>query len=501
LSGIEPNAVWPLHEGPPPLYLEGEDGKEVPTPEHMNQSEAERWSKLSKDSNKFRSHNPWDYIAPDSRQQFSPTQRVILESLWILTSTPCPKERERIAVWMGVYVIPCLTPWRTVLMNRSTSRITIFFQNRRQGIVKARGHGNSKIPIWPGSPAERPCDPDAWWANGPIRSSTMMVSGEDEQYFGLIKLNSDRGFVDDNGKWASFDGEDIPLPPAEYMEKLPILYSIIRGNLDRLFFHHHYVSGSPRSSIESIPTPQVQMPPNWFDTMMLDREAGIPEKGKRTIQPDYDEDGNIRNLANLLPTDPPSESPVPMRRRPSGSKARGERCPEFAMRATSPLQFSRVSGRSLYWSSQRAQHLAAIGYTGTANLGRTQSLPSIPQVPRQIDSASTSTGKPKLHTRPSIAMKPRSSFARSQSTADIDAGSPPPMKLARTSRDKRCFIKDDSSDTMSVVSEREEEGEGIEEISAAEALLGFSRSSSQDSKDSKGSKDGKDGKSCVEGGD
>ena len=104
LSGIEPNATWPLHEGPPPLYLEGEDGKEVPTPENMNQSEAERWSKLSKDSNKFRSHNPWDYIAPDTRQQFSPSQRVVLESLWILTSTPCPKERERIAVWMGVYV-------------------------------------------------------------------------------------------------------------------------------------------------------------------------------------------------------------------------------------------------------------------------------------------------------------------------------------------------------------------------------------------------------------
>jgi hypothetical protein len=107
LSGIEPNAMWPLHEGPPPLYLEGEDGKEVPTPEHMNQSEAERWSKLSKDSNKFRSHNPWDYIAPDSRQQFSPSQRVVLESLWILTCTPCPKERERIAVWMGVYVPSC----------------------------------------------------------------------------------------------------------------------------------------------------------------------------------------------------------------------------------------------------------------------------------------------------------------------------------------------------------------------------------------------------------
>ena len=104
LSGLEPHAVWPMHEGPPPLYLEGEDGKEVPTPKGMNQSEAERWSKLSKDSNKFRSHNPWDYIAPDSRQQFSPSQRVLLESLWVLTCVPCPKERERIAVWMGVYV-------------------------------------------------------------------------------------------------------------------------------------------------------------------------------------------------------------------------------------------------------------------------------------------------------------------------------------------------------------------------------------------------------------
>jgi hypothetical protein len=102
LSGIEPNAMWPLHEGAPPFYLEGQDGKEVPTPEHMNQSEAERWNKMSKDSNKFRSRNPWDYIAPDSRQQFSPSQRMVLESLWMLTCCPCPKERERIAIWMGV---------------------------------------------------------------------------------------------------------------------------------------------------------------------------------------------------------------------------------------------------------------------------------------------------------------------------------------------------------------------------------------------------------------
>jgi hypothetical protein len=101
LNGLEPHAVWPPHE-PPHLWLEGEDGKEVAMPENLSQSEAERWAKLTKDSNKFRSHNPWDYIPPDSRQQFSPSQRVTLETLWILTSTPCPKERERIAVWMGV---------------------------------------------------------------------------------------------------------------------------------------------------------------------------------------------------------------------------------------------------------------------------------------------------------------------------------------------------------------------------------------------------------------
>ena len=102
LSGIEPNAPWSLEDGPPRHYLEGEDGKEVIVPENMTRAEADRYTKIAKDTNKFRSHNPWDYIAPDSRQQFSPSQRMILESLWTLTSTPTPKERERISVWMGV---------------------------------------------------------------------------------------------------------------------------------------------------------------------------------------------------------------------------------------------------------------------------------------------------------------------------------------------------------------------------------------------------------------
>lgn len=341
--------------------------------------------------------------------------------------------------------------------------------------------------MWPGGP-ERHCDPHAWWANGPVRSSTIMASGEDEQYFGMVRLNNDRGYLDDNGKWSSFDGDDIPLPPAEYMEKLPILYSILRGNLDHLFFYHQYTAGSPRSSTDSVFTPvesyNAQMPPKWFDTMMLDREAGIPSGSKRRIQPEYDDEGNIRNLANLLPTDPPSESPVPMKRRTSGS-VRGERCPEFAMRATSPVQFGRASGRSLYWSSQRAQHLATMG-SGTAGLGRTQSLPSIPQVTRP-----SSGGKPKLHTRPSIAMKPRSSFARSQSTADIEAGSPP-MKMARREKDKKCFIDADSP-SMSAVSEEQEE-EGMDEVKAAETLLGFSRSSASVSVSSKTSSKDKDEK-------
>jgi len=332
-----------------------------------------------------------------------------------------------------------------------------------------------------------------------------MVSGENEDYFGMIKVNSDRGFVDDNGKWASFDGDNIPLPPAEYMEKLPILYTIIRGNLDHLFFYHQYIAGSPQSATDSVFTPvesySAQMPPKWFDTMMLDREAGIPDESKGRTQPDYDEDGNIRNLANLLPTDPPSESPVPMRRRTSQSKGRGERCPEFAMRATSPLAFGRATGKSLYWSSQRAQHLATIN-TGPASLGRTQSLPSIPQSrpsPSTSTATSTSTSavaaqhKITARARPSLAMKTKRSFARSQSTADIDAGSPP-SKSARLGKEKEkgktCFIVGEGEGTspaMSAVSE-EEEGDGMEEITAAEALLGFSRSSASVSDSSKDGK-------------
>jgi hypothetical protein len=102
LNGVEPQAPWSLEDGPPRHYLEGEDGKEIIVPENMTRAEADRYTKISKDSNKFRSHNPWDYIAPDSRQQFSSSQRMVLESLWTLTSTPSPKERERISVWMGV---------------------------------------------------------------------------------------------------------------------------------------------------------------------------------------------------------------------------------------------------------------------------------------------------------------------------------------------------------------------------------------------------------------
>jgi hypothetical protein len=88
-------------------------------------------------------------------------------------------------------------------------------------------------------------------------------------------------------------------------------------------------------------------------------------------------------------------------------------------------------------------------------------------------------------------MKPRSSFARSQSTADIEAGSPP-MKMARREKGKKCFIdnEDRGSPSMSAVSEEQEEG--MDEVKAAETLLGFSRSSaSVSSKTSSKDKDEK----------
>jgi hypothetical protein len=90
-------------------------------------------------------------------------------------------------------------------------------------------------------------------------------------------------------------------------------------------------------------------------------------------------------------------------------------------------------------------------------------------------------------------MKPRSSFARSQSTADIEAGSPP-MKMARREKGKKCFVdnEDRGSPSMSAVSEEQEEG--MDEVKAAETLLGFSRSSASVSVSSKTSSKDKDEK-------
>ena len=69
------------------------------------------------------------------------------------------------------------------------------------------------------------------------------------------------------------------------------------------------------------------------------------------------------------------------------------------------------------------------------------------------------------------------------------------MKMARRGRekDKKCFIDDANSPTMSAVSEEQEE-QGMDEVKAAEALLGFSRSSASVSVSSKTSSKDKDEK-------
>lgn len=371
---------------------------------------------------------------------------------------------------------------------------------------------NPKIPKWQSSPDDRVCDQRAWWASGPVHGAGMMASSEDEQYYGMVRLNPERGFLDDNGKWTYYIGDDIPLPPAEYMEKLPILYTITRGRLDHLLFYDRYKlaqasgSGSDSSPLRSYSPARLpaegynaQMPTRWFDAMMQDREAGIPAS-KRThhrIPLEYDERGNVKDLADFLPTDPPSEGPAPVKRRPSNSQKRGERCPEFAMRATSPLQFGRASGRNVFWSSQRAQALASAAAsaasTGTTSLGRTQSLPATHRPrpnPLPLGRIAPKISHTTLH-RPSIDIRPKRSFARSQSAADV--GSPLP-KSARLVSDAngRCGVRTGMSNVSEGDDEEEEEeeedeeegpvmkksrGETVDDITAAEALLGFSQSS------------------------
>jgi hypothetical protein len=374
---------------------------------------------------------------------------------------------------------------------------------------------NPKIPTWQGVSDDRVCDPRAWWANGPIRGMGMIVSDEDEHYYGLVRLNPERGYLDDNGKWTYYIG-DIPLPPTEYMEKLPILYTITRGRLDHLLFYDRYKAAEAGSDSGSqtqtarMPAEgyNAQMPPRFFDAMMQDREAGIPASKRTRPQPplEYDERGNVKDLANFLPTDPPSEGPAPTkpRERASGSQKRGERCPEFAMRSTSPLQLGRASGRNVFWSSQRAQALASASAsgTGTTSLSRTQSLPvtsrqsgTAKPVPFPLGRIAPNVSHTTLNARPSIDIRPKRSFARSQSAADV--GSPLP-KLARLGSDAngRCVVRTSMSNVPEADDEEDEDeeegpvmkrsrGEAVEvevdDMTAAEALLGFSQSSASGS--------------------
>jgi hypothetical protein len=102
LFGLDAPAQW--QGPPPPRWLDGEhDASPVAEPANMVEgSKAKKaWEKLCSNTRHFKSHNPWDYIASDSRQHFALGQKKFLECLWKLDASPCVSARERLGSWLG----------------------------------------------------------------------------------------------------------------------------------------------------------------------------------------------------------------------------------------------------------------------------------------------------------------------------------------------------------------------------------------------------------------
>ena len=255
---------------------------------------------------------------------------------------------------------------------------------------------------------------------------------------GPVRLNTNRGILDDNWKWTPSTSETPPPPPdREVINQLGIVYAIITGELDEYCYHHQYItnrvrqasgtttsSSSPTlmsddSSFEDQDVPAMKYPiihgpghghghgNRRLEDIMQEREAELPIRRRSPPGPQYDDRGSIVNLPAMLPTDIPSEDfdvdrDVDLdldhdhdhddqaqthlyrkQEKPMARSQRGERVPEFAMRSETTIAGARASAVNLYHCSNRAKELAkrrgsssSLAASGSP-LPRTQSLPFI----------------------------------------------------------------------------------------------------------------------------
>lgn len=400
---------------------------------------------------------------------------------------------------------------RKVLMSSSgTRRITVFYQNRRQTMSRTKTSA-SAIKSRRGSDAST--DAGVFGEMMGVKShQTTPLHGHGR--IGPVKLNGNRGIMDENWKWTPVSGPS-PMPTPDMIEKLAIVYAIITGELDAHCYYHQYITNRAQrssrddsSSASSSDGPSVMtLPPpvpysaqmyHRLEDIIHDREAELPGRKRAPPRPQYDENGTVVNLTAMLPTDPPSEGLQPIEyahereldtlpgHQPAPPRSqRGERVPDFAMRHEHASRLGRVTAMDLYRSSSRAKALAKRG-DSTSPFARTMSLPSLSQaldlprpstasahapvvlarpkpLPRGARQSYPSTSKPIVHTRP------RSSFSRSQSAMDIG-----------TSRTNASSSRGVSPCPTDVIEEEEQEQIANEipaELSeAAELLMGMSRS-------------------------
>lgn len=353
---------------------------------------------------------------------------------------------------------------------------------------------------------------------------------------GPVRLNTNRGVLDENWKWTpSTSGTPPPPPDREVINQLAIVYAIITGELDEYCYHHQYITNRVRQvsgTSSSSPTllsddssyddePVVQYPVNHshgtrrLEDIMLEREAELPTRRRSPPGPQYDDRGSIVNLPAMLPTDIPSEDfdpeldqssnlhPIEEKPRGISRSQRGERVPEFAMRHETTIAGARASAVNLYHCSNRAKELAkrrgsSMSASGSP-LPRTQSLPSIhpsssatlPPLANVIHMATGATSRPKLQSRgvrqsypslkPVLNTKPQNSWTRSHSALDLPTLSNTLFGHSRSQSPGDTVIEEEEDEHQARV------GGEMDMSEAAELLMGMSRATDSASASGSGS--------------
>ena len=357
---------------------------------------------------------------------------------------------------------------------------------------------------------------------------------------GPIRLNTNRGVLDDNWKWTPSVSSTPPPPPdREVINQLGIVYAIITGEMDEYCYHHHYITNRVRQISGTSSSPTLMSDDSAYEDdhvsaihyplahahahgsrrledIMQEREAELPIRRRSPPGPQYDDRGSIVNLPAMLPTDIPSEDfdpdhPHPHHlERPQARSQRGERVPEFAMRSETSIAGARASAVNLYHCSNRAKELAkrressSLSASGSP-LPRTQSLPSIgpsstntSQLPSlsNVLNMSSAGARPKLQPRgarqsypalskPILHTKPQNSWTRSHSAMDLPTLSRNPNNVFGS-----------RGGSPEVIHEEEEQAKGgggdmdMDMDEAAELLMGMSRATDSVSGSGSGSGSG-----------